>query len=363
MFSGMNYVYEVYKEQSFSKAAENLYISQPALSSMIKKIETKIGMPLFDRSTSPIQLTECGKKYIKTAEKIMDLENEFAYYVGNLQELKTGRLSVGGTYLFSSFIFPPIIDKFRRAYPHVKLNLFEGHTPLLEQKLFAGELDIIIDNYLLDAGIYEKERFMEERLLLAVPSSFDSNRRAVKYQLKASDIKRCLHQNDTFPAVSLKKFKDEPFVMLRSHNDTRERVDAILGRAGIQLNYTLKLNQLLTTYHLTEYGMGASFVSDTVVKCLPENPDIIYYKIDDPEAVVVQKLESDPYYSGDQVQMLLQKALLTLPEKQRMVFNLKYYQEMKYEDMSEIFGTSVGALKASYHHAVKKIEKFLEEVD
>jgi len=84
---------------------------------------------------------------------------------------------------------------------------------------------------------------------------------------------------------------------------------------------------------------------------------------DDPEAVVVQKLESDPYYSGDQVQMLLQKALLTLPEKQRMVFNLKYYQEMKYEDMSEIFGTSVGALKASYHHAVKKIEKFLEEVD
>ena len=68
--------------------------------------------------------------------------------------------------------------------------------------------------------------------------------------------------------------------------------------------------------------------------------------IDDPEAAIVQKLESDPYYSGDQVQMLLQKALLTLPEKQRMVFNLKYYQEMKYEEMSEIFGTSVGALKA-----------------
>jgi RNA polymerase sigma-70 factor (ECF subfamily) len=62
--------------------------------------------------------------------------------------------------------------------------------------------------------------------------------------------------------------------------------------------------------------------------------------IDDPEAAIVQKLESDPYYSGDQVQMLLQKALLTLPEKQRMVFNLKYYQEMKYEEMSEIFGTS-----------------------
>ena len=65
--------------------------------------------------------------------------------------------------------------------------------------------------------------------------------------------------------------------------------------------------------------------------------------------------------SLDDPEMALQKALLALPEKQRMVFNLKYYQEMKYEEMSDIFGTSVGALKASYHHAVKKIEKFLGE--
>ncbi|MDR0973576.1 MAG: sigma-70 family RNA polymerase sigma factor [Prevotellaceae bacterium] len=85
--------------------------------------------------------------------------------------------------------------------------------------------------------------------------------------------------------------------------------------------------------------------------------------IDDPEAAVAQKLESDPYFSGDRIQLLMQKALLTLPEKQRMVFNLKYYQEMKYEEMSDIFGTSVGALKASYHHAVKKIEKYISEAD
>ena len=83
--------------------------------------------------------------------------------------------------------------------------------------------------------------------------------------------------------------------------------------------------------------------------------------LDDPEADVLQKLESDPYFSGDKIQTTLQKALLTLPEKQRMVFNLKYYQDMKYEEMSEIFGTSVGALKASYYHAVKKIEKFFDD--
>lgn len=285
MFSGMNYVYEVYKAKSFSKAAEKLYISQPALSAMIKKVETKIGMPLFDRSMNPIQLTECGKKYIKTAEKIMDLEEEFAYYVGNLSELKIGHLSVGGTYLFSAFIIPPIIKTFGEAYPHVKISLFEGDTPLLEGKLFAGELDFVIDNYILDEKIYEKKVFMEEHLILAVPASFASNRKAKKYQMTAQDIRNNLHLDPSFLGVPLKYFKKDPFVVLRSHNDTRERVEAICHRAGIQPNYVLKLNQLLTTYHLTEYGMGVSFVSDTVVKSLPADSKVIYYKVDDPETI------------------------------------------------------------------------------
>ena len=85
--------------------------------------------------------------------------------------------------------------------------------------------------------------------------------------------------------------------------------------------------------------------------------------LDDPEAAMIDRLEGDPYFSGDKIQLALQRALQTLPEKQRMVFNLKYYQEMKYEEMSDIFGTSVGALKASDHHAVKKIEKILEGED
>lgn len=70
---------------------------------------------------------------------------------------------------------------------------------------------------------------------------------------------------------------------------------------------------------------------------------------------------SQDYLSGDEIQIKLQKALLQLPDKQRLVFNMKYYEDMKYEDIAEITGTSVGALKASYHLAVKKIEDFLNK--
>ena len=83
--------------------------------------------------------------------------------------------------------------------------------------------------------------------------------------------------------------------------------------------------------------------------------------IDDDESFLVNQLESDEWFDGDEAQRNLQRAIATLPEKQRLVFNLRYYDEMKYDEMSEILGTSEGALKASYHHAVKKIEQFLGE--
>lgn len=78
---------------------------------------------------------------------------------------------------------------------------------------------------------------------------------------------------------------------------------------------------------------------------------------------LMENLTSDPYFSGDEIQMKLQEAILRLPEKQRLVFNMRYYDELKYEDMSKILDTSVGALKASYHHAVKKVEDYLKNAD
>jgi len=85
--------------------------------------------------------------------------------------------------------------------------------------------------------------------------------------------------------------------------------------------------------------------------------------LEDAEHILSDSLHYDMYFEGDELQRQLQKAILTLPEKQRIVFNMKYFDEMTYEDISEILGTSVGALKASYHHAVKKIKNWFESND
>ena len=143
--------------------------------------------------------------------------------------------------------------------------------------------------------------------------------------------------------------------MVLSHDDANDLLQNAFVKAWMNIDYFRAEAKLSTWLYRIALNECITFLN----KQRAANT----VSIDDPEAVLVQKLESDPYFSGDDAQLLLQKALLALPEKQRMVFNLKYFQEMKYEEMSEIFGTSVGALKASYHHAVKKIEKFLEEID
>jgi RNA polymerase sigma-70 factor (ECF subfamily) len=85
--------------------------------------------------------------------------------------------------------------------------------------------------------------------------------------------------------------------------------------------------------------------------------------LDTPEGAIAEQLESDTFFNGDRADAMLQEAIARLPQKQRLVFNMKYYDEMKYEEISAILDTSVGALKASYHIAVKKIEEYLSKAD
>ncbi|MDR0961085.1 MAG: sigma-70 family RNA polymerase sigma factor [Mediterranea sp.] len=141
--------------------------------------------------------------------------------------------------------------------------------------------------------------------------------------------------------------------MVLSHEDANDLLQNTFIKAWINIDYFRGDAKLSTWLYRIALNECLTFLN--------RQRSMNAISIDSEDVTLLQRLESDSYFSGDKAQLALQQALLTLPEKQRMVFNLKYFQEMKYEEMSEVFGTSVGALKASYHHAVKKIEKFLEE--
>ena len=284
MFVWKKYVYEVYKERSFTKAAQNLYISQPSLSARIKKIEEIIGEPLFDRSTTPLQLTEVGKVYIEAAEEITQIEQRVENYINDLAGLKTGNLAVGASTLFAAYVVPSLITQFNQKFPDVHIQLIEGNTAELEEMLGSNALDFVIDNYHYDSILYNKELYCEENILLAVPKHFAVNEELGMYQLSYKNIKNKNYLNQKYPAVPLGRFADLPFIMLTQGNDTRTRGDRLCRNVGFKPNIVLEFNQQSTAYMASSTQLGATFISDILVSQLPAFENLVYYKLDGEEA-------------------------------------------------------------------------------
>ena len=211
----MAYVYEVYRQRSFTRAAQALYISQPSLSQMIRKAEGRIGTTIFDRSTSPIGLTEAGRAYIRAAEQVLQIESDLRRYLDDAERCITGVLTLGGAMLFTSYVLPPLLSTFSERYPGVELRLHEAPTARLKEQLQEGTLDFAVDNSAFDPAVYEARLFKREQVILAVPRAFAVNEAAARFRLSAADLLR-----EETPRAPLSLFQDTPFLMLKEGNDS-----------------------------------------------------------------------------------------------------------------------------------------------
>ena len=251
MFQGMEYIYTVYQEKSFSKAARKLFISQPSLSATVKRVEEHIGYPIFDRSTKPLTLTEFGKRYISSVEQIICVEHEFSSFMNDWGGLKTGKLVLGGSSLFSSWVLPPLIGSFTRQFPMVKVELMEENTSELKLLLQNGGIDLMIDNCQLDKTAFDSRVYRTEYLLLAVPAALDVNREAARYQIPLEMIHDGSFLDSSIAPVPLERFSGEPYIMLKPDNDTRKRAVKILTGHNITPDIRFELDQQLTSYNIT----------------------------------------------------------------------------------------------------------------
>lgn len=143
--------------------------------------------------------------------------------------------------------------------------------------------------------------------------------------------------------------------MVMNHEDTDDVLQNTFIKVWNNIDNFREESSLFTWLYRIATNESITFLNSKKRKHMLPLNDVSDYLMDN--------LMSDPYLEGDKIQQELQKAILQLPEKQRIVFNLKYFEEMKYDDMAQILDTSVGALKASYHHAVKKVEEYLKNLE
>lgn len=162
-------------------------------------------------------------------------------------------------------------------------------------------------------------------------------------------------QREAFECI-VKEYSEQLYWQIRrmvlSHDDANDLLQNTFIKAWMNIDYFRGDAKMSTWLYRIALNECLTFLNKQRANA--------QLSIDDIQAEMVNKLETEPYFDGNETQKIFLKAVHTLPEKQQMVFNLKYFKEMKYEEISEILGTSIGALKASYHHAIKKIEKFLK---
>lgn len=280
---GMNeidYVYEVYKERSFSAAAKNLYVSQPALSTAIKKLEESLGITIFDRSISPIALTEAGKVYIEAVESIRAVDRRMRERLADMSQLRTGHIVVSGENFVSSFILPPVMKRFHSRYSGIEVELVENNSPDLRKLLLTENIDLLIAHD-FDPKLYTAHPLFEESLLLAVPENFQINLRLQDHLLSKEQILEGAHLKKGCPAVDLAEFSGEPFLLLKPGNDMHRRANLLFEKAGFEPKIAIFLDQLITSYNLALGGMGVAFVTDVLVNAAP-GEGCVYYRLDGP---------------------------------------------------------------------------------
>ena len=279
MFKKARYVLALYREGSFTKAAEALYISQPCLSAAIKDIEEEIGARLFERNTSPLAPTSIGFEYIKTAQEIVALEEGFALKVNDARGLLSGRIRVGGSNYVCSYILPHVIETFSALYPKITVEITEEHSLKLQKMLSKGEIDILVDSFDSEPCDFQYVPLFSEKILLAVPEKLQSNESLHGFSAYPTELYNGEKKAEQLERISMRHFADEKFILLKSGNSMFEHAMRIFKENGISPHVGMSLDQLSTSYFLCAEGSGCAFVTDTVFKYHKFNDPILLYNI------------------------------------------------------------------------------------
>ncbi len=259
--------------QSFSRAAQKLFMPQPSLSVIVKKLEEEIGMPLFDRTTKPIRLTDAGREYLRTAKEIDLSEKAFENYIDSINQLQNGYLRIGTNQLLSDLVMPEFLSVFMQDYPGIHIEQLNSDSTSLGSMLMDGRLDLVIDNHPLDRNVFDQRELFSENIVLAVPDAYAPENR--EGRMTAEEVLLPAYADK--PPVDIHEFRNIPFILLTKGNETRQLTDTLCHHAGFSPTVLLEVDRLTTVFRYTAIGAGISFISDTLLRYTDTIPDNVGY--------------------------------------------------------------------------------------
>jgi len=266
----MKYAVTLAQFENFSKAAAELYISQPSLSQAIKKLETELGLQLFERKGAGFSLTPHGSAFVTEAEKILAMTEEMEAKLRKLSHAYAQRIVFGISPFYSKYYLPKCLPQFKKAYPNIEVTVVELPSKSLEEKLQEKQIDLAFLPLPLRNPELKSIPVLDEEIYFAIP--------------KSSLAAQALPKNDgcALPTIHLSDFREMPFIYLKNRRRFTELGNAMCEAEGFRPNIAFESENWDTVDALIANGMGVGFVPETLVST-DENPrKPLYLHIDSP---------------------------------------------------------------------------------
>jgi LysR family hydrogen peroxide-inducible transcriptional activator len=236
----LEYAVMVYKEKSFTKAAERLHIAQPSLSQQIAKLEREFGLMLFNRTTNPVEATHAGETFVVKAQHILDLVEQVHSEMNDISQLRKGKLVIGTLPITGSHILPFVLPEFMRRYPNIEIALVEDTSINLEQLTSSGIVDLALLTLPIEDPSLLYQPYLTETICLAVPHTH-----------------RLVNHDKPIP---LKEIAGESFILLKKGQGFRKITQEICMQAGFSPIVVFESSNIETVKSLVAAGMGVAFV-------------------------------------------------------------------------------------------------------
>ncbi|MDR1386159.1 MAG: LysR family transcriptional regulator [Propionibacteriaceae bacterium] len=239
----LQYILRIAQEGSVTGAAASLHISQPSLSALLASVEKEMGAKLFDRSVTPLALTQAGEKYVTAAERIISVYSDLQHEIDDLNDPGAGFLNVGCGPQHSPFVIPTVLSPLMKRYPKARFNLVEDFKAALEERLLKGSLDVIICSELKPHPNILSHTLTNEEVVLLAWHDFES-------QTAEPAAGRL------FPVIDPRELIDRPFVLMKRGHNLRVLQDLVLERIGLAPHPMLETDSWQTCLRLAQTAMA-----------------------------------------------------------------------------------------------------------
>lgn len=252
-----SYIKTIAETKSISVAADALGISQPALSSYLKKQESAVGAVLFDRSRQPLELTEAGKVYLEYLDKAISLQRDLKHNLEDIEGLRTGDIAVGGASFFNVSFLPEAIAEFISEYPGINIEIIDGKIPEIVVAAQKGLLDLFITPTKDDEDRFIYEELVSEDIYLAVPAGWEINR---GLSGKTKDTGKLIGKEE------FRKLCQYPFIVLKEDQDIGRRMEELFAKYECRPEHIIRVEQTMTSLALTLADVGVSLITESSIR-------------------------------------------------------------------------------------------------